>query len=90
MTYSTEYSTILVGGDELASVEKIIDKMKRQPNNISFDEVSKVLESYGYIKVRQKGSHCSFKNRNGEIFIIPSRRPIKVVYIKEIISRIGL
>ncbi len=74
----------------MASVDKIVDKMKRQPSNISFDEVSKVLEYYGYRKIRQKGSHCSFRNDNGDVIIIPSRRPIKVVYIKDIINRIGL
>ncbi len=74
----------------MASVEKIVDKMKRQPSNISFDEVSKVLEHYGYEKVRQRGSHCSFRNSKGGTMIIPSRRPIKVVYIKEVLNRVGL
>lgn len=32
----------------MSQVYKIIEKMKRQPNEIRFLELSKVLEYYGY------------------------------------------
>lgn len=32
----------------MSSVDKIIDKMKRQPNGIRPDEAEKVLNAYGY------------------------------------------
>lgn len=41
----------------MANVQKIIEKMKRQPNGIRADEADKVLIAYGYEGVRQKGSH---------------------------------
>ena len=43
----------------MPSVEKIIEKMKRQPNGIRPEEADKVLRAYGYEGVRQKGSHKS-------------------------------
>ena len=37
----------------MPSVEKIIEKMKRQPNGIRPEEAEKVLKAYGYEPVRQ-------------------------------------
>lgn len=41
----------------MASVQKTLDKMKRQPNGISPREAEKVLKHFGYNFDRQKGSH---------------------------------
>ena len=40
----------------MPSVEKIIDKMIRQPNGIRPEEAEKVLKAFGYELVRQRGS----------------------------------
>ena len=37
----------------MSQINKIIEKMKRQPNGIRFEELKKVLEFYGY-KMKQK------------------------------------
>ena len=42
----------------MAAVDKIVEKMKRQPNGISMAEADEVLAANGYRLVRQKGSHC--------------------------------
>ncbi len=49
----------------MPSIEKLIDKMKRQPNGIRPEEAEKVLIAYGYIPVRQKGSHKQYLNSKG-------------------------
>ena len=42
-------------GDELPDIDKIIQRMKNRPNGIRFNELSKVLEYYGYtMKKRQE------------------------------------
>ena len=41
----------------MAGVEKLIEKMKRQPNNIKFSEAEKVLKAYGYELAKVRGSH---------------------------------
>ena len=38
----------------MPSVEKIIQKMKNQPNGIILQEAEKVLKAYNYNKNRQK------------------------------------
>ncbi|WP_020007904.1 hypothetical protein [Salinicoccus albus] len=40
----------------MAGVDKLVGKMKRQPNNIKFSEAEKVLKAYGYELSRVKGS----------------------------------
>lgn len=73
----------------MASVEKIIEKMKRQPNGIRPEEAEKVLKAYGYEPVRQKGSHKHYLNEKGDLTTIKQETPLKKVYIIDILNRIG-
>jgi len=74
----------------LPSVEKIIEKMKRQPNGIRPEEADKVLKAYGYEPVRQKGSHKQYLNKDtGELTTIKQESQLKKVYVIDILNRIG-
>ena len=74
----------------MAGAEKIIEKMKRQPNGISFEEAAKVLEYGGYMPVRNKGSHFHFRHGSGDVVTVVKETPaIKKCYVKDILSRIG-
>lgn len=69
---------------------KIIEKMKRQPNGIRYDEAKKVLEYYGFSFIRQKSSHAHFlSSETGELITIKVDNPLKKVYIVDILQRIG-
>ncbi|WP_326831042.1 type II toxin-antitoxin system HicA family toxin [Anaerosalibacter bizertensis] len=70
-------------------VEKIIKKMERQPNGIRYNEISKVLNKYGYELVRSKGSHRHFRNNQGDVITIKEENPLKAVYVKDVLKRIG-
>ncbi len=69
-------------------VEGIVEKMKRQPNGIKYNEAAKVLKECGYKLVRKKGSHRHFRNDEGELITILEENPLKAVYIKDILRRI--
>ncbi len=72
------------------NVEKLIEKMKRQPNGIRPEEAEKVLKAYGYEPVRQKGSHKQYLNKEtGDLTTIKQENPLKKVYITDILNRIG-
>lgn len=74
----------------MPSVEKIIDKMKRQPNGIRPEEAEKVLKAYGYEPVRQKGSHKQYLNKEtGDLTTIKQESPLKKAYVVDILDRIG-
>jgi predicted RNA binding protein YcfA (HicA-like mRNA interferase family) len=78
-----ERSELLMPG-----VDKVIEKMKRQPNGISMAEARKVLEANGYSLARQKGSHCHYINAEGDVITIKKENPLKAVYVKDILRRI--
>lgn len=74
----------------MSNIEKIIQKMRRQPNGIRFQELAKVLESNGYIMKSKTGtSHRQFINKNGDVITIKQENPLKAVYVKDILKRIG-
>lgn len=74
----------------MPSVEKIIQKMKSQPNGIRPEEAEKVLKAFGYEPVRQKGSHKQYLNKKtGDLTTIKQENPLKKAYITDILIRIG-
>lgn len=72
----------------MASVDKIIEKMKNQPNGIRMSEADKVLATNGYRLARQRGSHRQYINAAGDVITVKDENPLKAVYVKDILSRI--
>jgi len=66
LTHDTKYGIInrkallLSKGVTMPDIDKIIQKMKRQPNGIRFQELAKVLEYNGY-KMKTKKRDISQK-----------------------------
>ena len=74
----------------MPNVEKIIEKMKCQPNGIRMDEADKVLRAYGYVCARKKGSHRQYlKKETGDVITIKQDAVLKKVYVIDILNRIG-
>lgn len=71
-------------------VQKIINKMLRQPNGIKYSEISQVLNQHGYELVRNKGSHRHFRNKAGDVITIKEENPLKAVYVKDVLKRIEM
>ena len=72
----------------MASVAKIIDKMRRQPKGIRFEEAEKVLNHLGYKTGKGKGSHRVFRNAEGRHLSVPCKNPIDKAYVEQILERI--
>ena len=73
----------------MASIIKLIQKMKDQPNGVRYQEAHRVLEDKGYRFDRQRGSHCHFVNETGDVISIAKDNTIKKVYVTAILERIG-
>lgn len=74
----------------MPNVEKILQKMKQQPNGVCPEEADKVLGAFGYEAVRQKGSHKQYLNKEtGDLITIKQEKPLKKAYIVDILNRIG-
>lgn len=64
--------------------DKLLEKICSLSKDMRFDELRKVLESYGYKMSQPKGgsSHCIFRKDGCSPVTIPKHEPIKKVYVK--------
>lgn len=73
----------------MARIDKIIEKMQNQPNGIRPEEITAVLNYYGWRPERQNGSHMQFINKEGHVITIQHKTPLRAVYVKDVLRRIG-
>ncbi len=72
--------------------EKLLRKIRVLSKELRFDELKKVLESYGYRMYTPNGgsSHCTFRKAGCQPITIPKHEPIKKVYVelvKQVVER---
>ena len=70
----------------MSTWEKHLARILAEDKNMRFDDLQKVLESYGYTMSRPSGgsSHCTFRKSGRSPITIPVHRPIKVTYIRAV------
>lgn len=63
--------------------DKLLARICSLDKGMRFDELRKVLESYGYEMKRPAGgsSHCTFRKAGQNPITIPTHEPIKTVYV---------
>lgn len=64
--------------------EKLLQKILTLSKDLRFEELRKVLESYGYTmqSPRSGSSHYTFRKRGCSSITIPKHSPIKRVYVE--------
>ncbi|MCR5148664.1 MAG: type II toxin-antitoxin system HicA family toxin [Eubacterium sp.] len=64
--------------------EKLLNEIKSLSKEIRFDELKKVLESYGYVmhSPGSGSSHYTFRKPGCNPITIPKHEPINKTYIK--------
>jgi len=72
--------------------EKLIELFLRQPPEVRFADVRYLLDTFGYVEQRSKGSHHTFSDPNGKTLVIPkvSGQKVKGIYVKRIIELLEL
>lgn len=73
--------------------DKLIARIIKLSSDLRFDELRKVLESYGYqMKSPRSGSsHYTFRKKGCPPITIPKHEPIKKIYVemvREVIERV--
>lgn len=68
----------------MAKWEKLLARICSLSKDIRFEELQKVLESYGYQLNAPRGgsSHCTFRKQGCQPITIPKHEPIKKVYVE--------
>ena len=64
--------------------DKLLSRICSLSKDLRFDELKKVLESYGYEMYEPRGgsSHCTFRKAGCQPITIPRHEPIKRVYVE--------
>ena len=64
--------------------DKLLKRISGLAKDIRFDELRKILESYGYVMKSPKGgsSHYTFRKPGCQPITIPRHEPIKRVYVE--------
>ncbi len=64
--------------------EKLLKRICSMSSDIRFDELKKVLESYGYTMnaPRSGSSHYTFRKSGCRPITVPKHEPIKKVYVE--------
>ena len=64
--------------------DKLLTRIYALSKDLRFDELRKVLESYGYVMNAPKGgsSHYTFRKDGCQPITIPKHEPIKKVYVE--------
>ena len=63
--------------------------MRQNPKDWRIEDVETIAHRHGSTRLAAKGSHTKFSHdRLPEILTIPIRRPIKPIYIKQLIALI--
>lgn len=75
----------------MSKFDKLLERITSLSKDMRFDELRKVLESYGYTMHSPKGgsSHYTFRKLGKMPITIPKHEPIKKVYVqmaKEVIE----
>lgn len=75
----------------MSKFDKLLQRITSLSKDIRFEELRKVLESYGYTMYSPKGgsSHYTFRKPGKMPITIPKHEPIKKVYVqmvKEVIE----
>ncbi|HPG36632.1 MAG TPA: type II toxin-antitoxin system HicA family toxin [bacterium] len=71
---------------------KLVKEVLDNPKNIDFESIKRLLEFFGY-ECRQPGkgsSHYVFRKKGTGIITVPKNKPVKAVYVKEIIKILDL
>jgi predicted RNA binding protein YcfA (HicA-like mRNA interferase family) len=57
----------------VSQLGKSIERIRARPSEADFDDVARVLQAFGWLQARQKGSHVSFTKVNERSITLPLR-----------------
>jgi predicted RNA binding protein YcfA (HicA-like mRNA interferase family) len=72
---------------------KLLQRLRNNPKSVTFEELITLLNQYGIILQRVRGSHHVFNAQVGSktyTLPIPFQRPLKVVYVKQALELIAI
>jgi predicted RNA binding protein YcfA (HicA-like mRNA interferase family) len=70
----------------MSKKDKLIEAIKNNSTNVKFEDLKKILENMGYTSINRGGSHYLFTKKDSTSLTIPYKKPVKVIYVKQVIQ----
>ena len=72
--------------------DRLIERIRTRPLEADFDDVRRLLESFGWVLAREGGSHAMFTKPGESTITVPRvrGRKVKRTYLDIIIDRLGM
>lgn len=76
----------------MGQLEKLIEKMRRLPPEMRYEEVARVLEAHRFEEVRSSGSHHIFRHPDGRTLTVPKHKGqvAKATYLRQVLKLLEL
>lgn len=76
----------------MSKLDKLIQKILRDPSELSYDDVYYILTQLGFQENSNKGSHHTFRNEQKLKITIPKQggQIVKRTYLKQIVKLLEL
>ena len=70
----------------MSKPDKLIERMRRNPKSIRFEEIEALLLGLGFVKRQNRSSHAIFTRGPYQV-VVPFHRPtVKPVYVKVVLN----
>jgi HicA toxin of bacterial toxin-antitoxin, len=72
----------------MAGADKLLERMRANPRDWRIEDIAAVCNAFGIAcAAPRKGSHYKVKHESmAEILTVPAHRPIKPVYVRELVK----
>ena len=76
----------------MSKLEKLVASLLANSGDYSYSDTKKVLSNFGFVEIRAKGSHHTFRHKDGRVQVIPLKhgKRVKKFYVKEIVELLKL
>ncbi len=68
--------------------ERFYERVSSNRKNCSFDDISRLLEAYGYVAKTPGSSHYTFRQHGRLPITVPKAKPVKTVYVRQVLDMI--
>ena len=73
----------------LSKKDKLLKAMRNNPKDVRFEDLKKLLLSYGYEAHNMGGSHWVFRKKGCQDEVVPYKKPVKAYYVIRALKSIG-
>jgi len=65
---------------------RLIEKLRSNPNNVSYEELERLLLWCGFTCRKSGGSHRHFKRPGSTTYTVPEHKPVRKCYVLDAIE----